>query len=250
MASTRAERRGFQPRKPPAPTPTPPLPLHATLPPILRAPRRGRLYMGGCLYRALLRPTKATVERFRAPALAVLDPAIDVVAVHVRTGDPSMHGREKLTFDAETWKNKYWECAAWREADLRNTSNGARPVKFLFVTDSLDYKLAAAEHFGDKLLTTDTVPIHIAKMQARWFRPHACVWCLGGDWVCWSALCARAIYSFARSRTKRGHPGAPLPLRAAADVGRHALEGRAAGPYRCVPVCVRVRVFVCVRERT
>ena len=60
--------------------------------------------------------------------------------------------------DAETWKNKYWECAAWREAELRTTSNGARPVKFLFVTDSLDYKLAAAEHFGDKLLTTDTVP--------------------------------------------------------------------------------------------
>ena len=174
-----------------------------------------------------MRPTAAAVERFRTPALAVLDPSVDVVAVHVRTGDLSMHGREKLTFGNDTWRNKYWECAGWREGDLRNASRDLRPVKYLFVTDSLDYKEAAQAHFGDKLLTTDTVPIHIAKMQVSW---HA-----GGG----AEHGARRRYHFwvvraGMSRTSRP-PSTPTPLSPAVDVGRRALwEPWAAGSRRYV----------------
>ena len=53
--------------------------------------------------------------------------------------------------------------------ELRNASKFTRDVKYLFVTDSIDYKRAATEYFGpNKLITTDTEPIHVAKMQLYW----------------------------------------------------------------------------------
>jgi hypothetical protein len=162
-----------------------PRPAHSTAilsPPVLFhllycSPHRRR-NMGGCLYRVMMRPTPTLVRRFLAPALAVADPAVDVVGVHIRTGDAHMHGKEPLTLTNTTFtEDKYWACAAARAAALQAAYANAsalasragatpRPVKYLFVTDSLAYKQAAEAHFGpDKLLTTDTVPIHIAKMQ-------------------------------------------------------------------------------------
>jgi hypothetical protein len=91
---------------------------------------------GGCVYRALLKPTPPMLEDIKPTALALLDPTYQWIAMHRRTGDRQMHGLvEDVLFKVEG--DDYWQCVLRRENVMKNETHGTRPVKYFLVTDSL-----------------------------------------------------------------------------------------------------------------
>ena len=122
---------------------------------------------GGCVYRALLKPTPALVARLTPLALQLLSPLYAVVGVHKRTGDRQMHELDTAVTFAPS--DRYWQCAMRKENELRNYTRGEMPTRFFLVADSARYKRDALAHFGPgKLLVTDVEPIHVAHMQLIW----------------------------------------------------------------------------------
>ena len=123
---------------------------------------------GGCLLRALVWPNEEVVAVFRDTALKLLDPSVASVALHVRTGDKSMHqlaarGSEFAIGDA------YWKCAMVQARSLANASKPPRRPLVFFSTDDARYKTEAVAHYGaTKVLATDVRPYHISKMQLFW----------------------------------------------------------------------------------
>lgn len=123
-----------------------------------------REHVGGCIYRALVAPSEATVQRFLRHALFILNRSRRVIALHERTGDRTMHQLENVTVN---WGSDQWKCA--QEHSARIAQEAGVPVKLFFVSDSLDYKLSAMKHFGpDTLFITETSPYHINKQQLHW----------------------------------------------------------------------------------
>lgn len=134
---------------------------------------------GGCVFRALLLPTPAVVERLKPFALQLLSPNHRVIGVHRRTGDKQMHNVEtSVPFAVDG--DIYWQCAMLQENYVREISNGTDRAVYFLVTDSAAYKREALAHWGPaKLLVTDVDPIHIARQQLMWD-----VSALGGRRLC------------------------------------------------------------------
>ena len=80
-------------------------------------------------------------------------------------GDSVMAGKEKIAPD---FSDTYWTCAEKRRGEMMDES-GNRTVKYFLVTDSSLYKKEVFQHYGaDRMVITDTDPVHIAKMQLQW----------------------------------------------------------------------------------
>lgn len=92
-------------------------------------------HVGGCLYRALVVPTEATIQRFLPHALGILNPQQRTIAIHQRTGDRVMHQLEKPPID---FKSDYWTCAARHAERIKNETH--LPVRLFFVCDNFEYK--------------------------------------------------------------------------------------------------------------
>ena len=148
---------------------------------------------GGCILRALVQPNPETVDAFREWALKLLDPSVHVVALHVRTGDKSMH---LLQPRPENYglKDKYWECALKLQKNalagppspseellmLQQPVESVPPSKaVVFVSvDDMRYKKEAVEAFGNETVwATDVRPWHISKLQLWWdVSCHCAMW--------------------------------------------------------------------------
>jgi len=109
-------------------------------------------------------PTEATVARFLRHALYILSPAHRVIGIHDRLGDRVMHQLDNMTADFD---GEHWRCVQTHAARLRKESG--LPVRWFFVSDTLEYKRLALQHFGgDTLFITDVSPYHINKQQLHW----------------------------------------------------------------------------------
>jgi hypothetical protein len=123
-----------------------------------------RDHIGGCLYRALAMPTEATIARFLRHALFILSPRHKVIGIHERLGDRVMHQLENVS---ASFNSDHWNCTRTHAARMANETG--MPIKWFFVTDSLDYKQKALAHFGgDTMFTTEVSPYHVNKQQLHW----------------------------------------------------------------------------------